>query len=232
MSARLARGEQAQRTSPNAISGETADLIVRLRKELADQGLDAGPESIRWHLEYHHQVTVSPATIVQYLSARGLVVPEPRKRPQSSYIRFQADQPNECWQSDFTPSQCRQRHGRHHPVLRRQGRPRTARKPSCATWVSPRRTASRTTRKPSAESNDSSRTRACGGSRSSSRYNTRSGHWRFRSRPPGRARERSPRAWLAAAVYLDAASGVFAESSWMPSPRQSQKATAHGMLSK
>ena len=32
----------------------------------------------------------------------GLVAPEPRKRPRSSYIRFQAGQPNECWQSDFT----------------------------------------------------------------------------------------------------------------------------------
>jgi hypothetical protein len=29
------------------------------------------------------------------------VVPEPRKRPKSSYIRFQADLPNERWQSDF-----------------------------------------------------------------------------------------------------------------------------------
>jgi transposase InsO family protein len=31
-----------------------------------------------------------------------LVTPEPKKRPKSSYRRFQADQPNECWQSDFT----------------------------------------------------------------------------------------------------------------------------------
>jgi hypothetical protein len=27
---------------------------------------------------------------------------EPAKRPRSSYIRFEADQPNECWQADFT----------------------------------------------------------------------------------------------------------------------------------
>jgi transposase InsO family protein len=31
-----------------------------------------------------------------------LITPEPKKRPKSSYRRFQADQPNECWQSDFT----------------------------------------------------------------------------------------------------------------------------------
>ena len=30
------------------------------------------------------------------------MVPEPAKRPKSSYIRFQAEQPNETWQSDFT----------------------------------------------------------------------------------------------------------------------------------
>jgi transposase InsO family protein len=90
------------KTSPNAISGETADLIVRLRKDLARQGLDAGPDTICWHLRHHHQVTVSPATISRHLTRAGLVTPEPRKRPKSSYIRFQASQPNECWQSDFT----------------------------------------------------------------------------------------------------------------------------------
>ena len=30
------------------------------------------------------------------------MVPQPTKRPRSSYIRFQADLPNQCWQSDFT----------------------------------------------------------------------------------------------------------------------------------
>src|SRR5271166_1837207 len=90
------------KTSPRAISGDAVDLIVRLRKELSGQGLDAGPDTIAWHLKHHHQVTVSAATVSRYLAARGLVVPEPRKRPKSSYIRFQAEQPNECWQSDFT----------------------------------------------------------------------------------------------------------------------------------
>ena len=90
------------RTSPRAISADTADLIVRLRKELTDQGLDAGPVTIAWHLEHHHQTRVSPATISRHLTRRGLITPEPKKRPKSSYIRFQADQPNECWQADFT----------------------------------------------------------------------------------------------------------------------------------
>jgi transposase InsO family protein len=64
--------------------------------------MDAGPHTICWHLEHHHQITVSAATVSRYLTRAGLVVPEPRKRPKSSYLRFAADQPNECWQSDFT----------------------------------------------------------------------------------------------------------------------------------
>ncbi len=42
------------------------------------------------------------ATISRYLTKAGLVVPAPKKRPKSSYIRFEAAMPNECWQSDFT----------------------------------------------------------------------------------------------------------------------------------
>ncbi|MFC5822182.1 DDE-type integrase/transposase/recombinase, partial [Nonomuraea harbinensis] len=45
---------------------------------------------------------MSRATISRYLTRRGLVVPEPNKRPRSSYIRFQAQLPNETWQADFT----------------------------------------------------------------------------------------------------------------------------------
>ena len=44
----------------------------------------------------------STSTIRRILVAAGLVTAEPKKRPKSSYRRFEADQPNECWQSDFT----------------------------------------------------------------------------------------------------------------------------------
>ena len=89
------------KTSPTAISDRAVELITELRKELSGQGLDAGPHTICWHLEHHHQIRVSPATISRYLTRHGLVVPEPKKRPKSSYIRFVAEQPNERWQSDF-----------------------------------------------------------------------------------------------------------------------------------
>jgi transposase InsO family protein len=90
------------KTSPAATPAATVDLIVRLRKELSEQGLDAGPETIVWHLAHHHALTVSRATVARHLAAQGLVSPEPRKRPKSSYLRFAAEQPNETWQSDFT----------------------------------------------------------------------------------------------------------------------------------
>jgi len=89
-------------TSPAEISQDTVDLIVALRKDLAGQGLDAGPDTICWHLEHHHQIRVPAATVSRYLARHGLVTLEPRKRPKSSYLRFQAELPNECWQSDFT----------------------------------------------------------------------------------------------------------------------------------
>jgi hypothetical protein len=88
------------KTSPCALAAPTLELILRLRKELTD--LDAGADTIAWHLAQHHQLTVSRSTISRYVGDAGLVVPEPRKRPKASYIRFQADLPKECWQSDFT----------------------------------------------------------------------------------------------------------------------------------
>ena len=88
--------------SPGAVSADTVELITGLRKELSGQGLDAGPHTIAWHLRERHQVPVSPATVSRYLSRLGLVTPQPGKRPRSSYIRFAAEMPNECWQADFT----------------------------------------------------------------------------------------------------------------------------------
>jgi len=90
------------KTSPRAIPAGTAAMIVSLRKELAGHGLDTGPDTICWHLDHHHRIRVSPATVSRYLARAGLVVPEPTKRPKSSYIRFAAELPNQCWQAGFT----------------------------------------------------------------------------------------------------------------------------------
>ena len=74
---------------------------MNLRAELESQGLDAGPHTIAWHLQQRHQITVSPSTVRRRLADLGLVEPNPKKRPRSSYVRFEADLPNQMWQSDF-----------------------------------------------------------------------------------------------------------------------------------
>jgi len=90
------------RSNPHRISQAVRDRIVTLRVQLTTAGLDAGPISIAWHLEAEQLPCPSRATIHRILQAAQVITPQPRKRPRSSYRRFQADQPNECWQSDFT----------------------------------------------------------------------------------------------------------------------------------
>jgi transposase InsO family protein len=88
--------------SPSAIADEVENEIVLLRKQLAEEGLDAGAHTIFFHLTRRHGSSPSVSTIMRVLRRRGCVVPEPKKRPRSSFIRFQAALPNECWQSDMT----------------------------------------------------------------------------------------------------------------------------------
>jgi len=95
--------------SSNQVSAELEDQIVRLRKKLTSQGLDAGAETIRAMLAARtprsgQDLAPLPAvsTIWRILTRRGFVTPQPRKRPRSSFQRFEAEQPNERWQTDVT----------------------------------------------------------------------------------------------------------------------------------
>lgn len=91
-------------SSPGAIPAAVEDRIVRLRKELSKTGLDAGAETIRAHLLDDPTQDRVPATstIWRILTRRGFVIPQPHKRPRSSWQRFCAEQPNERWQADVT----------------------------------------------------------------------------------------------------------------------------------
>jgi transposase InsO family protein len=93
---------RAPKTNPTATPAATVDLVLRLRKQLTEAGLDAGADTLDWHLRHRHAITLSRATINRILVRAGAVTPDPAKRPKSSYIRFAAEQPNETWQSDFT----------------------------------------------------------------------------------------------------------------------------------
>jgi transposase InsO family protein len=88
--------------SPSALPTGTTELIIRLRRQLAGQGLDAGAQTIAWHLDQQHQLRVSPATIWRTLQRAGLITSEPKKKPKAAYVSFAAEQPNEMWQTDFT----------------------------------------------------------------------------------------------------------------------------------
>lgn len=91
---------------PKASTQSTPTLvrerILALRTWLNTEGLDNGPVTIAWHLEQEGITPPAISTIRRIITTAGLVTPEPSKRPRSSYTRFQADQPNETWQSDFT----------------------------------------------------------------------------------------------------------------------------------
>jgi transposase InsO family protein len=89
-------------TSSTATPTAVRERIIALREGLVAGGLDAGPVTIAWHLEHEGLTPPAISTIRRIITTAGLVTPEPAKRPRSSYIRFQADQPNETWQSDFT----------------------------------------------------------------------------------------------------------------------------------
>src|SRR4051794_30389083 len=120
----LAEGEAAfeprsrrPHSSPHAVPAAVEDDIVRLRKELSRQGLDAGADTIRTHLARQAARRTprsqtssgtppppapSVSTIWRALTRRGFVTPQPHKRPRCSWRRFEADQPNERWQADTT----------------------------------------------------------------------------------------------------------------------------------
>ena len=105
----LAEGEAGLRPRPrrplhcpHRVTQDIEDEIVALRKQLERDGHEAGAATIAFHLQKRHGVCPAVSTIWRILSARGFVTPQPHKRPKSSYIRFQAAQPNERWQLDIT----------------------------------------------------------------------------------------------------------------------------------
>src|ERR1019366_3809882 len=98
--------------SPSSTPPEVVEYVVELRRDLSNRGLDAGATTIAWHLAQFQKLEVAISTINRILARQGLVTAQPKKRPRSSYVRFEADMPNECWQSDFT----------HYRLARRRGK--------------------------------------------------------------------------------------------------------------
>jgi putative transposase len=81
--------------------------IVQLRQELDEQpGADCGADNVRYLLQQiavlddwaeHGWRVPSRATIHKIMKRHGLVRPQPRKRPKSSYRRFAYARPRDCY---------------------------------------------------------------------------------------------------------------------------------------
>jgi transposase InsO family protein len=92
---------RAPQTSPTRTSEAMTEMIVAARKTLEREGWDNGALSIRARL-LHDGIDAPPAarTIHRVLLRQGLIEPEPRKRPRSSYRRFVFPATDDCWQID------------------------------------------------------------------------------------------------------------------------------------
>jgi transposase InsO family protein len=98
----LAPRSRRPRRSPHRTSGRLEDEIIAIRKDLDRHGHEAGAATIAAHLERRHGTSPAVSTIWRILTARGFVTPQPHKRPKASFVRFEAAQPNERWQTDVT----------------------------------------------------------------------------------------------------------------------------------
>src|SRR3954452_9311502 len=76
------------------------ELAVRVRKELADSGWDHGPVTVRHRLVELGVAAPAASTLARVFTRRGMVTPQPQKRPRSSYRRFEAPLAHVCWQLD------------------------------------------------------------------------------------------------------------------------------------
>lgn len=87
------------------VGPEVQAAILGLRGELTAAGDDAGAQSIAHYLANRVEQVPSVTTIWRILKRHGLITPQPHKRPRASFIRFEAQLPNEMWQCDATPWQ-------------------------------------------------------------------------------------------------------------------------------
>ena len=98
----LEQRSQRPLSNPQATPPPVVERILALRAELIDSGCDAGPHSICAILADEMPTPPGVTTIWRILTRAGAITPQPRKRPKRTWLRFEADLPNETWQSDFT----------------------------------------------------------------------------------------------------------------------------------
>jgi putative transposase len=85
-----------------AVPLEVEEIAVRIRKQLADDGWDHGPITVRHSMLQLGIAAPSASTLARIFTYRGMVVAQPQKRPRSSWRRFQFEFVHQCWQLDAT----------------------------------------------------------------------------------------------------------------------------------
>ncbi|MEK6226130.1 MAG: IS481 family transposase [Chloroflexota bacterium] len=90
------------RSCAHEVGPKAQALVLQMRRDLVRAGHDAGAQTIAHHLARRLKRVPSVTTIWRILSRHGLITPQPHKRPRSSFTRFEAQLPNELWQTDAT----------------------------------------------------------------------------------------------------------------------------------
>lgn len=92
--------------SPGRLPAGLEDVLVRVRKEEADQGWDYGADAVLLRLRENprgwprDQALPSRATVNRVFEARGLLDKVPQRRPRKRARRFAREKVNELWQYD------------------------------------------------------------------------------------------------------------------------------------
>lgn len=85
---------------PQAVPLEIEELAVRIRKDQIDDGWDGGPVTVHHKLLDLGVAAPAPSTLARIFSRRGMVTPQPQKRPKTNWRRFETATVHECWQLD------------------------------------------------------------------------------------------------------------------------------------
>jgi hypothetical protein len=116
---------RAPKTTPAATAPQTVELVLRLRKQLDESGLDAGADTIGWHLHHHHDTTLSRATINRILTRAGQVTRTVEATQELLHpVRSRATQPDMAVRFHPLPT-----HPPRRPPWHRRRDPDLARRP-------------------------------------------------------------------------------------------------------
>ncbi len=91
---------RAPQRRPTQTGEAMVELIIQARKQLEVEGWDNGAISVRSRLLFDGVDPPSARTVHRVLVRAGMVEPNPKKRPRSSYRRFVFPATDDCWQID------------------------------------------------------------------------------------------------------------------------------------